>query len=77
MPGAGVGDNQPYDALTAARLLTTSIDTHLVLSSLQRSGVSLAGAQQFSQGQPVTNAADRRTLAAMLTVLLKSSPTLR
>jgi hypothetical protein len=70
---AGVSGNQPNDALTAARLLTASIDTHLLMSSLQRSGVSLAGAQQFSQGQAVTNPADRRTLAAMLSVLLKSS----
>jgi hypothetical protein len=77
MPGAGVGSNQQNDALTAARLLTTSIDTHLLLSALQRSGVSLAGAQEFSQGQPVTNAADRRTLAAMLTVLFKSPPASR
>jgi hypothetical protein len=38
-----------------------------------RSGVSLAGAQQFSHEQTVTNPADRRTLAAMLTVLLKSA----
>ena len=70
---AGVGGNQPNDALTAARLLTTPIDTHLLMSSLQRSGVSLASAQQFSAGEAVTNAVDRRTLAAMLTVLLKSS----
>jgi hypothetical protein len=63
----------PNDALTAVRLLTTSVDTHLLTSSLQRSGVSVAGAQQFSQGLSVTSAADRRTLAAMLTVLLKSS----
>jgi hypothetical protein len=73
---AGVSGNQPNDALTAARLLTTSIDTHLLMASLQRSGVSLAGAQQFSQGQAVTNPADRRTLAAMLSVLLKSAITL-
>jgi hypothetical protein len=70
---AGVSGNQPNDALTAARLLATSIDTHLLMSSLQRSGVSFAGAQEFSQGQPVTSPADRRTLAAMLTVLLKSA----
>jgi hypothetical protein len=63
----------PNDALTAARLLTTSVDTHLLVSTLQRSGVSVAGAQQFSQGLAVSSAADRRTLAAMLTVLLKSS----
>ena len=63
----------PNDALTAARLLTISVDTHLLTSSLQRSGISVAGAQQFSQGLAVTSAADRRTLAAMLTVLLKSS----
>jgi hypothetical protein len=63
----------PNDALTAARLLTMSVDTHLLTSSLQRSGVSVAGAQQFSQGLAVTSAADRRTLTAMLTVLLKSS----
>jgi hypothetical protein len=68
---AGVAGNQPNDALTAARLLTTAIDTHLLVSSLQRSGVSFASAQQFSQAQAVTNPADRRTLAAMLTVLLK------
>lgn len=68
---AGVGGNQPNDALTAAKLLATTIDTHLLMSTLQRSGISFAGAQQFSQGQTVTNPADRRTLAAMLTVLLK------
>ena len=58
---AGVGGNQLNDALTAAKLLATTIDTHLLMSTLQR----------FSQGQTVTNPADRRTLAAMLTVLLK------
>jgi hypothetical protein len=68
---AGVSGNQPNDALTAAKLLTTTIDAHLLMSSLQRSGISFTGAQQFSQGQEVTNPADRRTLAAMLTVLLK------
>jgi hypothetical protein len=67
---AGVGGNQPNDALTAARLLTTPVDTHLLMSSLQRSGLSFAGAQQFSAGEPVTNPAERRTLAAMLSVLL-------
>jgi hypothetical protein len=66
--GTSTGSN---DALTAARLLTTSIDSHLLMSSLQRSGISVESAQQFSQSQAVTNAADRRTLAAMLTVLLK------
>jgi hypothetical protein len=71
MPG-GVSGNQPNDALTAAKLLATPIDAHLLMSSLQWSGVSLSGAQQFSLGQAVTNPADRRTLAAMLTVLLKS-----
>ena len=70
MPG-GVNTG-PNDALTAARLLTATIDTHLVMSSLQRSGVSLAGAQQFAQGQAVTNPGDRRLLAAMLSVLLKT-----
>lgn len=68
---AGVGGNQLNDALTAAKLLATTIDTHLLMSTLQRSGISFTGAQQFSQGQTVTNPADRRTLAAMLTVLLK------
>jgi hypothetical protein len=63
----------PNDALTAARLLATTIDTHLLMSSLQRSGISVVGAQQFSQGLAVTSAADRRAIAAMLTVLLKSS----
>lgn len=74
---AGVGGNQPNDALTAVKLLTVSVDTHLLMSSLQRSGVSLVGAQQFSQGQTVTKATDRLTLAKMLSELLKSSTTLR
>ena len=63
----------PNDALTAARLLTATIDTNLLMSSLQRAGISFASAQQFSAGEPVMNVADRRTLAAMLSVLLKSS----
>ena len=75
MPAGTAGG--PNDALTAARLLTVSIDTHLVMSSLQRSGISFASAQQFSQGQAVTNAADRLTLAKMLSELLKRSATLR
>ena len=69
---AGVAGNQPNDAPTAARLLTTLVDTHLLMSSLQRSGISFAGAKQFSAGEPVTNPAERRTLAAMLSVLLGS-----
>lgn len=69
----------PNDALTAARVSMNAID-HLMetdgekmflKSTLQRSGVSFDGAQQFSQGLAVTNPADRRTLAAILTVLLK------
>jgi hypothetical protein len=68
---AGVGGNQPNDALTAARFSFVTIDSHLVISSLQRLGVSFASAQQFSQGQPVTNAADRVTIAKMLSELLK------
>lgn len=38
---AGVASNQPNDALTAVRPLATSIDTHLLMSSLQRSGIFL------------------------------------
>jgi hypothetical protein len=71
---AGVSGNQPNDALTAAVFAATTIDTHLLTSALQRSGMSLAGAQEFSQAQPVTNVADRRKLAAVLTALLKSPP---
>jgi hypothetical protein len=67
----------PNDALTAVRLLTVTIDTHLVMSSLQRLGVSFAGAQQFSQGQAVSNAADRLALAKTLSELLKLSAALR
>ena len=70
MPG-GVSGNQPNDALTAVKLGAIHVDTHLLMSSLQRSGVSFAGAQQFSGGQAVTSPADRQRLAAMLTVLLK------
>ena len=67
----------PNDALTAAHLSTVSIDSHLVVSSLQRCGMSFAGAQQFSQGQIVANAAERLTLAKLLSELLKGSATLR
>jgi hypothetical protein len=72
---AGVSGNQPNDALTAARLLIP-IDTHLLTSTLQQTGITYASAQQFSQGQAVTNAADRMTLARLLSELLKSSGTL-
>ncbi|MEO6236014.1 MAG: hypothetical protein ABIQ52_03390 [Vicinamibacterales bacterium] len=41
------------------------------MSSLQRAGISAGGAQQFSQGFPVSTPADRLALAAMLTYLLK------
>jgi hypothetical protein len=70
MPGAGVGGGQDNDALTAARF-SLSIDTHLLMSSLQRAGVSAAGARQFSEGQNVTNATDRVLLARVLSALLK------
>jgi hypothetical protein len=66
----------PNDALTAAKLLTASIDAHLLMSSLQRSGISFAGARQFSQGQAVTNATDRLALAKVLSELLKHWRTL-
>jgi hypothetical protein len=69
---AGVSTG-PNDALTAARFLTIPIDAHLLTSSLQRSGLSFEGAQQFSQGLAVTNAADRQRLATLLTALLKQS----
>jgi hypothetical protein len=74
---AGVAGNQPNDALTAARFSIVTIDSHLVVSSLQRCGISFAGAQQFSQGQAVTNDADRLTIAKVLSELLKQSATLR
>jgi hypothetical protein len=67
----------PNDALTAARFSFVTIDSHLVISSLQRCGVSFSAAQQFSQGQAVTNVADRLTIAKVLSELLKQSATLR
>jgi hypothetical protein len=73
---AGVGGNQPNDALTAARLLTTRVDTHLLMSSLLLAGVSPSGAQQFSQGGTVTNAGDRLALARVVSELLKRMSTL-
>jgi hypothetical protein len=59
------------------QLSRVSLDTHLLISSLQRSGISFAGAQQFRQGQAVTNATDRRALTAVLSVLLKRWSMLR
>jgi hypothetical protein len=73
---AGVGGNQPNDALTAAKLLTATVDTHQLMSALQRLGVSFASAQQFSVGEAVTNETDRLALARLLSELFKLSGTL-
>jgi hypothetical protein len=67
----------PNDALTAVRFSLVAINAHLLVSSLQRSGISFAGAQQFSQGKAVTNPADRRALAVVLSTLIERSNTLR
>jgi hypothetical protein len=67
----------PNDALTAAHLSHVSVDSHLIVSSLQRCGISFTVAQQFCQGETVTNAADRLTIAKVLSELLKQSATLR
>ena len=69
MAGAGVGTGQDFP--TPIDLHATPADPHLLVSSLQRAGISPAGAQQFSQGQAVVAPADRLALAAMLTYLLK------
>jgi hypothetical protein len=69
MAGAGVGSGQDYP--TPVQIQSTPVDPHLLVSSLQRAGISLAGAQQFSQGQAVVAPTDRLALAAMLTYLLK------
>jgi hypothetical protein len=67
----------PNDALTAARFSLVTVDLNLVVSSLQRCGVSYDGAQEFGQGQPVATFADRLTIAKVLSELLKQSVTLR
>jgi hypothetical protein len=69
MAGGGVGTGQDYP--TPIDIHATPADPHLLMSTLQRAGVSPAGAQQFSQGQAVAAPADRLALAAMLTYLLK------
>jgi hypothetical protein len=69
MAGAGVGTGQDYP--TPIDIHATPADPHLLVSSLQRAGLSPAGAQQFSQGQAVVTPADRLALAAMMTYLLK------
>jgi hypothetical protein len=69
-------NTSPNDALTAAKF-AASIDKHLLMSSLQRLGISFDSAEKFSQGQEVTNAEDRLALAGMLSELLKQSTTLR
>jgi hypothetical protein len=63
----------PNDALTAAKFSLVTVDVHLVTSSLQRLGVSFAGAQQFSQGQAVTSISDRQLVAKVLSELLKTA----
>jgi hypothetical protein len=65
MAGGGVGTGQDL-----SRIETSSIDVHLLVSSLQRSGISLVGAHQFSRADEVTNQSDRMALAGMLTNLL-------
>ena len=55
MAGAGVGSGQDQPS----RIETSSIDAHLLVASLQRSGISFNGAQQFSRGDLVTNVSDR------------------
>lgn len=69
MAGAGVGSGQDYP--TSIDIHATPADPHLLVSSLQRAGLSPVGAQQFSQGQAVVAPADRLALAAMMTYLLK------
>jgi hypothetical protein len=69
MAGAGVGSGQDFP--TPIDIQATPADPHLLVSSLQRAGISPAGAQQFSQGHAVLAPADRLALAAMLTYLLK------
>jgi hypothetical protein len=69
MAGGGVGTGQDFP--TAINIHATPPDPHLLMSSLQRAGISPVGAQQFSQGQAVLAPADRLALAAMLTYLLK------
>jgi hypothetical protein len=69
--GTSTGPNDALTAAVFALIGTSTVDTHLLMSSLQQTGVSYAGAQQFSQGQPVTNPADRLALAKVLCFLLK------
>jgi hypothetical protein len=69
MAGAGVGTGQDFP--TPIDIHATAADPHLLVSSLQRAGISPAGAQQFSHGQAVSAPGDRVALAAMLTYLLK------
>jgi hypothetical protein len=69
--GTSTGPNDALTAAVFALIPKATVDTHLVVSSLQRVGVSFAGAQQFSQGQTVTNPSDRLVVAKMLSELLK------
>jgi hypothetical protein len=61
MAGGGVGTGQDKTILSS----TFAVDVMAMTSSLQRYGVSYAGAQAFASGQPVASMADRKALASL------------
>ena len=62
MAGAGVGTGQDRTVLLSSNQV---VNVFALASTLQRCGVSFAGAQAFAQGNPVASASDRKALASM------------
>lgn len=61
MAGAGVGTGQ--DSMLSPSF---AVNASALASTLQRFGVSHAGAQAFADGQPASSPADRKALASLL-----------
>jgi hypothetical protein len=68
MAGAGVGSGQDKPVLISS---VHPVDMHVLVSVLQRSGISFQGAQDFARGNPVASSADRRALASMFSDALR------
>ena len=62
MAGSGVGTGQDRVVLLSANEM---VNVFALSSTLQRFGVSFAGAQAFAQGNAVASASDRKALASM------------
>ena len=64
MAGGGIGSSVLLSSTSVFNVGSLAI-------TLQRFGVSVAGAQAFAQGNPVASASDRKALASIVSDALK------